>query len=83
MHSDPPSMPMSELQNNAGRTRNSILQTEATAKTAKTQRGGAFSEFWPDLAVLSVGVEGEKLLLCRRVVCDNLQGRETAPGRSV
>ena len=46
------------LPSNAGRTRNLILQTEATAKTAKTHRMRPFCTSWPVLAVLSVGVAG-------------------------
>jgi hypothetical protein len=48
------------LPSNAGRTRNLILQTEATAKTAKTHRMRVFCTLWPVLAVLSVGVERDK-----------------------
>ncbi len=55
------------LQSNAGRTRNAIPQTEATAKT---QQGWAFYAFWPVLAVPSVGVEGEKFWFRRRVAGD-------------
>jgi hypothetical protein len=58
------------LQSNAGRTRNSLLQTDVTAKTAKTQRGWAFSAVSPVLAVLSVGVEGEEFWFRRRVAGD-------------